>query len=182
MQHHFYLADTDPIYRDNRRLIETNTRTLRLATRTTILRVPVVVHVLYHADAENIDVSQVESQIAALNRDYRLHNADRSEIPPPFRAFAADTLIEFGLAIRDPQGNSTTGITRTRTSKAVFPYDPSDRLATKKLDDMIKFDGFGKAAWPRDSYLNLWTCSISGGLLGYAQFPGGPEATDGSSS
>ena len=44
---------------------------------------------------------------------------------------------------------------------------------------MIKFDGFGKSAWPRDSYLNLWTCNLGGGLLGYAQFPGGPAATDG---
>ena len=179
MQQHFFLADTDAIYRENRRLIESNTRAVRAATRTNIVRIPVVVHVLYHDDAENIDVSQVESQIAALNRDYRRQNPDRGEIPEPFKVFAADTLIEFGLAVRDPQGNPTTGITRTRTSKTVFPYDPSDRQATKKLDDMIKFEGFGKPAWPRDSYLNLWTCNLGGGLLGYAQFPGGPAASDG---
>ena len=28
-------------------------------------------------------------------------------------------------------------------------------------------------------YLNMWVCALSGGLLGYAQFPGGPSATDG---
>ncbi len=179
MPHHYFLADTDPTYRDNRRMIESMTKTVRLATRTKIIRIPVVVHVLFHTDDENIEVSQIESQIAALNRDYRLHNTDRSQIPAPFRPFATDTLIEFGLAVRDPEGNATTAITRTRTSKAVFPYDPSDPLATKKLDDMIKFSGFGKAAWPRDSYLNLWTCSLGGGLLGYAQFPGGAAATDG---
>jgi len=179
MEHHYLLAETDPVYRDNRRLIETTTRTLRAAQRTTIIRIPVVVHVLFHTDQENIDQTQIESQIAALNRDYRLHNEDRSQIPAPFRVFATDTLIEFGLAVRDPQGNPTTGVTRTRTSKTVFPYNQFDPLATKKLDDAIKFDGFGKAAWPRDSYLNLWTCSIDGGLLGYAQFPGGAAATDG---
>lgn len=179
MPHHHFLAETDPTYRDNRRMIESMTKTIRLATRTSIIRIPVVVHVLYHTDDENIEVSQIESQIAALNRDYRMHNADQSEIPAPFRPFACDTLIEFGLAVRDPEGNATTGITRTRSSKAVFPYDPNDRLATKKLDEMIKFDGFGKAAWPRDSYLNIWTCSLGGGLLGYAQFPGGAAATDG---
>jgi hypothetical protein len=27
--------------------------------------------------------------------------------------------------------------------------------------------------------MNLWVCALSGGLLGYAQFPGGPVATDG---
>lgn len=179
MEHHFMLAETDAVYRNNRRLIETGTKTARLATRTSVIRIPVVVHVLYHTDQENIDVSQIESQIAALNRDYRLRNEDRSQIPGPFRVFAADTLVEFGLAVRDPHGNPTNGITRTRTSKTVFPYDGSDQHATKKLDEMVKFDGFGKAAWPSDSYLNLWTCTIGGGLLGYAQFPGGPPATDG---
>jgi hypothetical protein len=179
MEHHFMMAETDAVYRENRRIIETATKTARLATRTSVIRIPVVVHVLYHTDQENIDDGQIESQIAALNRDYRLQNADRSSIPNPFRPFAADTLIEFGLAVRDPHGNPTTGITRTRTSKAVFPYNAADQQATRKLDAMVKFDGFGKSAWPSDSYLNLWTCSISGGLLGYAQFPGGAPATDG---
>jgi hypothetical protein len=150
-----------------------------MATRTSVVRIPVVVHVLHHTDAEDLDQSQVDSQIAALNRDFRLLNEDRDQIPAPFRVFAADALVEFALAVRDPQGNPTSGITRTQTSKTAFPFDPFDPLATEKLDAMIKFDGFGKAAWPRDSYLNMWTCTISGGLLGYAQFPGGPEATDG---
>ncbi|MBY2988286.1 zinc metalloprotease [Rhizobium leguminosarum] len=179
MPHHYFLAETDAVYRDNRRMIESSTRTARLATRTAIIRIPVVVHVLFHTDEENIEMSQIESQIAALNRDYRMQNVDKGHIPAAFRAFAADTLIEFGLAVRDPDGNATTGVTRTRTSKTIFPYDSTDPQATKKLDDMIKFGGFGKAGWPRDSYLNLWTCSLGGGLLGYAQFPGGPLATDG---
>lgn len=179
MPHHFSLADTDEVYRQNRRLIEFDTKTARVAARTTIIRIPVVVHVLFHTDRENLGMEQIESQIAALNRDYRLQNADRNQIPAPFRPFAADTLIEFGLAVRDPQGNQTTGVTRTQTSKEFFPYNRFDPDTTKKLDEMIKFDGFGKSAWPRDSYLNLWTCTISGGLLGYAQFPGGPAATDG---
>ncbi|GAA3039712.1 hypothetical protein GCM10020000_17610 [Streptomyces olivoverticillatus] len=33
--------------------------------------------------------------------------------------------------------------------------------------------------WPADRYLNMWACPLGGGLLGYAQFPGGPAATDG---
>ena len=179
MENHFYQAETDPVYRDNRRVLESNTRSARTITRTNIIRIPVVVHVLYHTDEENIEMSQIESQIAALNRDYRLRNTDKSQIPAAFRRFAADTLIEFALAVRDPRGSATTGVTRTRTSKAAFPYDPSDPQTTKKLDDMIKFDGFGKTAWPADSYLNLWTCNLGGGLLGYAQFPGGAAATDG---
>lgn len=179
MPHHYYLAETDAVYRDNRRIIEANTKSMRVATRTNVIRIPVVVHVLFKTDEENVEMSQIESQIAALNRDYRLRNTDRSQIPAPFRAFATDTLIEFALAVRDPLGNATTGVTRTPTTKTVFPYDRSDRQATKKLDDMIKFNGFGKSAWPRDSYLNLWCCSLGNDLLGYAQFPGAAAATDG---
>jgi hypothetical protein len=29
------------------------------------------------------------------------------------------------------------------------------------------------------TYLNIWVCEIGGGILGYAQFPGGTLATDG---
>jgi hypothetical protein len=179
MEHHYLLADTDATYRQNRREIEIETRTARLAPRTTVLRIPVVVHVLYHTAEENIGVEQINSQISRLNLDYRLQNPDRIDIPQPFTPFAADTLIEFALAVRDPQGNPTTGITRTHTSKVAFPYNRTDLHATATLDSMIKFNEFGKSAWPRDSYLNLWVCKITGGLLGYAQFPGGAAATDG---
>ena len=37
----------------------------------------------------------------------------------------------------------------------------------------------GVPAWPADKYLNIWVCNLGGGLLGYAQFPGGPARTDG---
>ncbi len=179
MQHHYMLVDTDPVYRSNRRRIEIDTHTARLAARINVLTIPVVVHVIYHTDAEDLPEEQIHAQIDALNRDYRLMNSDKSDIPSAFQERAADTMIEFKLAVRDPQGSATTGITRTHTSKTVFPYSDTDPRATQKLDKLIKHDEFGKAAWPRDSYLNLWTCSINGGLLGYAQFPGGPAATDG---
>lgn len=179
MEHHNYLVQTDESYQVNRRQIEAFSATARLRARTTIVRIPVVVHVLFNSDEENLDRSQIDSQIAALNRDFRRNNPDVSEVPDPFKPFVADPMIEFALAVRDPNGNATTGITRTWTSKTEFPYNRLDPNATAKLDAMIKHDEFGKAAWPRDQYLNLWTCSIQSGLLGYAQFPGGPAPTDG---
>lgn len=182
MEHHKYLAETDDTYQRNCRDIERFSANARLAAapgRTTVLRIPVVVHVLHHTDEENLSLSQIESQIEALNRDYRLRNADRDDVPEPFKGFVADTLIEFALAVRDPQGNATTGITRTRSSIEQFPYNRFDRGAIAKLNNLIKHDEFGKAAWPRDDYLNLWVCNIQGGLLGYAAFPGEAASTDG---
>ncbi len=179
MQHHNFLAETNETYQVNRRQIERFSAVARLRPRTAIIRIPVVVHILFNNDAENLSQSQINSQISALNRDFRRQNPDVGNVPEPFRPFVADPMIEFALAVRDPQGNETTGITRTWTSLEQFPYDQFDPRATEKLDSLIKHDEFGKAAWPRDDYLNMWTCTIEGGLLGYAQFPGGPASTDG---
>jgi hypothetical protein len=37
----------------------------------------------------------------------------------------------------------------------------------------------GSDAWDATKYLNVWVCNMSGGILGYAQFPGGAASTDG---
>jgi hypothetical protein len=37
----------------------------------------------------------------------------------------------------------------------------------------------GKDPWNPGKYLNMWVCNLGNGLLGYAQFPGGPVSTDG---
>lgn len=182
MEHHHYLAQTDEAYQRNCREIErfsANARLRSAAERTSILRIPVVVHVIYNNAQQNISQEQIESQIEALNRDYRLNNADQSEIPDVFSPLAVDTMIEFALAVRDPQGNATTGITRTYTSREEFPYNRFDQAAIFKLNQLIKRDEFGKVGWPRDSYLNMWVCEIEGGLLGYASFPGESASTDG---
>ena len=179
MEHHQYLADSDPIYRTNRREIETFNSKARLAPRTTLIKIPVVVHVIYHTKKQNVSTDQIKSQIKALNRDFRFQNEDKGNIPSVFKGFAVDTLIEFELATQDPIGRPTTGITRTFSDIRKFPYDPNDKKATRKLDKLIKTSEHGKTAWPRDDYLNMWVCAISNSLLGYAQFPGGSAATDG---
>ncbi|NUO01708.1 MAG: T9SS type A sorting domain-containing protein, partial [Saprospiraceae bacterium] len=37
----------------------------------------------------------------------------------------------------------------------------------------------GSTAWDAGKYCNIWVVAMSDGLAGYAQMPGGPEATDG---
>ncbi len=131
--------------------------------------IPVVVHVVYNAVAQNIGAPQIQSQIEVLNRDFRKANADLANIPPAFQPLAADARIEFALATKDPNGVATDGVTHTHTNVVGFTDD-----------DNVKSAGTGGAdAWPADKYLNIWVCQLAGGLLGYAQFPGGPAATDG---
>jgi hypothetical protein len=44
---------------------------------------------------------------------------------------------------------------------------------------MKKTNQGGIAPTSPTTKLNLWSCTIGGGILGYAQFPGGSSATDG---
>jgi hypothetical protein len=177
LPHHHYLAATDAGYRARRARIEA-AALLAPPPRSTPALIPVVIHVLWHDAQDDLPEAQLRSQIDVLNEDFRLRNADREAIPAPFRSEAGDALVEFALARRDPQGRASTGITRTRTPHASFPYDGSPG-ATARLDELVKTGEHGVAAWPREHYLNLWVCPLGGGLLGYAQFPGGAAATDG---
>ncbi|QNE23252.1 zinc metalloprotease [Kribbella qitaiheensis] len=134
-----------------------------------IAKIPVVVHVVWNTAAQNISQAQIDSQIAVLNRDFRATNTDIGFVPAPYAGLVADSRIEFYLATEDANGNPTTGVTRTQTSQASFGTDDKvKKTATGGID-----------AWNPDKFLNLWVCQLGGGLLGYAQFPGGPASTDG---
>ncbi|GIS08452.1 MAG: hypothetical protein CM15mP112_05640 [Flavobacteriales bacterium] len=134
-----------------------------------IITIPVVVHVVYYNNTENISDQQIFSQIDILNEDFRRLNSDTINTPAAFQSVAADTEIEFCLATRDPNGNPTNGITRTSTTQTSF-----------STNDGVKYSSSGgKDAWNTSKYLNMWVCDLSGGLLGYTQFPGGTASSDG---
>jgi hypothetical protein len=124
-----------------------------------VLVIPVVVHVVYHNAADNISAAQIESQISALNHDYRRLNSDKTNTPSAFAPVAADPHIQFRLA----------GTTRTKTKTVSFTQN-----------DNVKFTSKGGInAWDAKKYLNIWVCNLGNGLLGYAQFPGMAAQTDG---
>lgn len=134
-----------------------------------VYTIPVVFHVVWNTTAENISDAQVLSQLDVLNEDFRRLNADWTGTPSVFQSSVADSEINFCLAQRDPSGNPTTGIVRVQTTRTSF-----------STNDYVKYTSQGGSnAWPAGSYLNIWICDLGSGLLGYAQFPGGPAATDG---
>jgi hypothetical protein len=142
---------------------------LRAVSRTGIVQIPVVVHVVWKEAEQNISDAQVQSQIDVLNKDFRKLNLDISQVPSVWSNLTADLGIEFFLATKDADGNPTSGITRTQTSVASF--DTDDKVKSRATG--------GEDPWPSDRYLNMWVCKLGSGLLGYAQFPGGPAETDG---
>jgi Pregnancy-associated plasma protein-A len=174
MQEYERLLEEQPSFRVNQQRSEEFTaraistgEASRVARR--LIKIPVAVHVVYGRDRENISKSQINSQITVLNRDFRATNANVSKVPEAWKGLVLDAKIEFALATRDPDGKPTDGVTRTKTERAQF--GTGDDVKTKA--------GGGAPPWPSGRYLNIWVCNLGGGLLGYAQFPGGPARTDG---
>lgn len=134
----------------------------------TVIKIPVVVHVLYKTASQNISEAQIKSQIEALNRDFRKTNPDTANIPIQFKSLAADIQIEFALATADPTGKATSGIIRKKSN-----------ITSWSLDDNIKFSAKGgDDAWDSRNYLNIWVGNLFG-LLGFSSAPGGQSDRDG---
>jgi len=169
------LLATDPAYAARRAAIESHVQQYVANNPQhedgTIITIPVVVHVVWNTAAENVSDAQVNSQIAVLNEDFRRLNADAVNTLAQFQGVAADTEIQFCLATRDPNGQPTTGILRVQTSQTSFAATTASA---------VKYTAQGGSnAWPASSYLNMWVCDITSGILGFATFPGGSAANDG---
>jgi hypothetical protein len=123
------------------------------------IEIPVVVNVLYRTTAENISATQIQSQIDVLNKDFNALNSDYNSVPALFSGVKANVGITFVLdqVIRKSTTKTSWGTT----------------------DAMKKTSKGGLAPTSPTTKLNLWVCTIGGGILGYAQFPGGSSTTDG---
>ena len=82
-----------------------------------------------------------------------------SLVPPVWAAVAADADVEFALV----------DVTRTRTEVDVLRHRRRGEVGPHRR----------RRRRVHRQHLNLWVCQLGGGLLGYAQFPGGPAETDG---
>jgi len=160
---HMMLLEKYPAFRAHQFKLERETARVRAAeldlARVELATIKVIVHVVYKTDAQNISNAQIASQIKALNKDFRAQNPDRSKVPTPWKGLVTDSRIQFKL----------DDVTRTQTTRASFGSDDSVKHASSG----------GIAPVDTSKYLNLWVCALGGGLLGYAQFPGGPKSTDG---
>ena len=124
-----------------------------------VLEIPVVFNVLYRTAAENISLAQLQSQIDVLNEDFNAQNSDFNTANNPYSGVRANVGIRFVLdAVNRKSTNKSSWGTRDVMKKSkrggIDPTSPTTKL-------------------------NIWVCTIGGGILGYAQFPGGSSATDG---
>lgn len=133
----------------------------------TVLTIPVVVHVLHLGEAvgtgTNIADAQIQSSIDNLNDYYRGQIATSP----------VDFEIEFTLAQRDPNCNSTTGINRIDASGVPNYASNGVYFSSTGADETTLKD---LSRWPETDYFNIWIVSeIDGnnggsGYQGYASF------------
>ena len=160
---HMLLLERDPAFRTRQQRLENETTRRRalgfIAAELKLAKIKVVVNVVYKEPSQNISDAQINSQIKALNLDFRAKNSDKKKTPAVWNGLVADSQVEFALY----------KVTRTRTTQSSFGADDSVKRASTG----------GVAPLNPSRYLNLWVCALGDGLLGYAQFPGGPKSTDG---
>lgn len=164
-------ASLRKIYTQNEEQLQARIREMALdqsasngAKTNTVYIIPVVFHVITTSSTsvENISVAQINSQMTALNQDFR------KMVGTPGDGLGVDTEVEFCLATQDPNGATTTGINRIVSSLSNHNYNTQESQL-KAL-----------AQWNPAKYLNVWVVkSITGGVLGYATFPGGTSTLDG---
>jgi len=126
--------------------------------------IPIVFHVVWNTAQQNISDAVIQQQLDRLNADFA--TSYLSTQVSQFQNVATNTMIQFCLATTNPQGNPTTGITRTQTS--VTNFGVSDNMKSNSTG--------GINPWPFHSYYNVWICHIgysttSGGTAGFAYLP-----------
>ena len=151
------------------RLIADNNHQLQTRGGDTVIVIPIVVHIVYGSEKDNISDLQVRTQISRLNMDFNKLNEEFDKTPAQFKSLIADCRIQFKLAVRDPNNRSTTGIMR---------YSRKARNWGTMNDIKTPAKG-GIEPWNTQNYLNIWVCTIGDGIVGYSSFPGSAAAVDG---
>jgi len=186
---HKKLMQTDPSYRSKRLQSERHLQKIlnRKTVKSTpdIYKIPVVVHVMHLGEAvgtgSNISAAQIDSAITVLNEDFRKMAGTNGD------GNGEDVRIEFGLAVRDPNNQPSSGIVRIDTSSAgsgdssYADYGVRNEGALGLDESDLK----DLSRWDNDRFYNIWIVTEidnndgGDGTQGYAYFPGAPPTLDG---
>lgn len=172
---HYQLMNTDSVYAKKANQFEAQMKLSanRNSNSTSILIVPVVVHIMHKGEAigvgSNISDQAVYNKLKAINDNYR-----RTIGTDGYRN-GVDTGIEFALAVRDPNGLCTTGIERINMSSNTdymtygVNYGSGNGVSWANLTAI--------SSWNPSQYYNLYMVSeidnneAGNGTQGFANFP-----------
>ena len=149
----------------NRTMALKSARQLGVDSISTVTGATYTIPIVFHIVAINPNVvtdAQIMAQLDILNKDFAGTNDDASGLPAYFKPLLGKSGIQFCLAQRTPNGETTTGIERIRTTKKSF----------SNIKDSVKHAALGGAdIWDGSKYFNVWVCALSNSLLGYGTFP-----------
>ena len=170
---HKNLMQTDSAYRNQIVTLESQVEAItqnhaKNKLRATLYTIPVVVHVIHLGEplgtGSNITDIQIQQAIAGLNDRFRNVNG-----------LGVDVELEFCLASKDPNGNSTNGINRVDGSSvpnySANGITPTGNPCGGAVATVIK----DLSRWPVSDYYNIWVVSeiCNGSFVGYASYPVG---------
>lgn len=136
-----------------------STNQAKLENSQMVMTLPVVIHCVYGSAGQNISLNQVLSQMQVMNEDFARTNADANT----HWAQAANTTVQFCLAQQTPAGLATTGLETRQYGTGTTSWSTNNNVK--------HFSTGGLDAWDPTRYLNIWVCNLTGGLLGYGEFP-----------
>ncbi|MBD2721246.1 M43 family zinc metalloprotease [Hymenobacter armeniacus] len=125
--------------------------------------VPMVIHIIHTGGSSNVTDAQVYDAVRVINEDFSKTNRDTADVIPFFRPRYANVGFQMRLAKKDPNGNCTTGITRT--------YSTDTNIGDDRVKSLI--------VWDQARYLNVWVCVSANGAGGYAYLPCSGGSVDG---
>lgn len=141
-----------------------------------VYQVPCVVHIIWdNANGTNITDAQVDIMMDNLNKDYARTNDDVGVTRAIWDGVVSAVDLQFCLVRTDPDGNPTTGITRTETTHGQF--NPQNTAPNPDTGENIKSTANGGIdAWDTHRFMNIWIGDLTGGtgmgVVGYSTLPG----------
>lgn len=122
---------------------------------------PVVVHVVWSTEIENIPDDIIYEQIDILNRAFAGIDDDVHEVPEDFKSIIGSSSLQFCLAHETPNQQTTSGIVRSKTNQ--------DQIGLS--DNLYNTSEGGSNSWAPDRYLNIWIANTGPLIAGFGTYP-----------
>lgn len=122
-------------------------------------QIPVVFHLLWQEEAQNLSETVLLQQLEILNRAFQQAAFDVSKIPLEFQGLLPrQSSIRFCLGERVENGHREVGIIRRRMAS---PLDDMDHIFFDELG--------GSRPWDVAHYLNIYILDLGGGVAGFSR-------------
>lgn len=166
------LLENDSVFRQNQITLLDSLSNFMIYGEISPKELQLVFHIIQSPGMPNITDEDIFEQISKLNRDFNTTNARLIEF--------GDTLTHYSQRARNPYISFCLPDTSI-TPNHIWPIlrVVSD-ISEWGLEDSLKFNSSGgsNTILP-DSFINIWIVNLPDSLAGYAQFPGGPQNSDG---